>query len=346
MKTMPYKLMIAMTLTVLAGFDAGVRADDIAVEGLEYKNVRLMGLDGQTLKVLISGRQQTVDLARLTKLDLDDVPQLAQAQQAMAKNQPDQAATLLAAAQRVLPARKQFLKPYILALYVRALDAAGKFDPAVQGYLSLAMSHPQPFFLDSAPKNIPDDQAIRKQTLQRIEFVVRSTRNERAQQALGALTKAIRSGQAKSDDNNDSTNGDNGAEPVPTQVQVDSSKFAASIKGLQQTIVSGEYDKALELIEKYFDMADAPVEPLTFLRAQAQAGKGQHMDAAIGFLRVAILWPESPNVVPALIGAGSSLKAAGDTRSARTVWTEAKQKAPDASTRTQIDRLLQSISAE
>ncbi len=350
-----HKSIAGLALLALSAFLSTARADSLAIEGLEYKNVRLLGLDGQTLKVQISGRTQSVDLARLSKLEVDELPQLAKARQALDNNQPERAATLFDEALRVLPARKQFLKPYLQVQRVRALDATGKFDQAVRGFLTLALSHPQPYFLEAMPKNVSGSEAQRKQVLQRIDFVLKSTRNKRTQRVLKDLAESIRKGETKPASKNGNGNvtnrttastGTTRTGPASAQVRARPSRYHRVIQGIQATINDGNYDKAQELIDKMYQQAEAPVPALTFLTAQALAGKGRHMDAAIAFLRVVILWPDSPNATGALIGAGRSFQALGDNRTALTLWTEAKDKAQDPQTRNRIDALLKSISAE
>ncbi|MBI1373973.1 MAG: hypothetical protein GC159_14720 [Phycisphaera sp.] len=308
-----FRILIApLAVTLLLTASGVTLADDITVDGFEFKNIRITGLREGQLYFIGPAGERSADLARIKGLKLSSYPELEKADAAIAKKDYRTAAGVLEQVFKRLD--KDYLQLIVGSKLVYCLDKSDQFERALVFYVQLLSLDTSPFVQGIKPTNMPSKEAEQKALQSRVEALLRSATTLEAKQYLGEINDALKEGKK--------------IEVDPTTPQsglVDAAEARRDVVG--DFIKEGKFDDALKTIDKQIDDRGVSLSKLLFQRGQALEGSGKDMDALESYMRVIVHYEprQTDFYVPALVEAGKVFKKLGKTDHARNLWTEARK---------------------
>ncbi len=146
-------LLTAGTFCVANGFFPQVaRADDVKIADIWIKEVTVQGITAGSLNYLTdAGGKRSAPLETVQGIRITTLPALDQGQIALAAGKFEEARA--AFAQAVANAKQPWIRQYAQMLLVQSLDKLNKSFDAVDTYVTLARSNPDPAFLKFPPLN-------------------------------------------------------------------------------------------------------------------------------------------------------------------------------------------------
>lgn len=374
MNNLPRIACVSLALVLLA---SGVRADVVYLGKLPVKNVRITGIEDGVVMFSGPGGQQQKELAALGGLDFERYPDYRKAVQ-LIEDDPAQAARLLQGVLNALRRDGQFMRPLVRLRLSQAQDAAGQFAPAIENYIQAIQGDASDYFLERAPRNAPADADTLKQAAERVEKARGDTRDADVRQALQNLgtsigrtlqrTAASANGTAAQTDSDpaemaptprggqadqaprtlgaradDQAGAAGAALPAEREAQ-DTADAARAITAIQSPMDAGRWDQAIEAGQKMVESLSQRglqdrLPDVYFALAQAHAGKGDHLSAALTYMRIAVTFPNDNLRDAAMLAAGQQLAEAEHYEAARQVL----QKLETTATQTQIRREAQTV---
>ncbi len=328
---------------------ATAEADDVQIDQLWYRNVRVVGLRDGRLLYNVRGAARDVALGEVNGLRLDAHTEWQQADQAIEREKFDTAIRLLNQMAGDLGRRQAYLRPLVQRRLVEAHDRAGQFLEALAKYLELVREQSHEFFITASPKNLPEDQAVRRRATRRIAGAMDAVKPA-ARPVLEKLRTSLEAEDspeppAAADPADDQADGD-ASTPAPAAPGVEPIEVGTGSRELariHRDLENGDYQAALRSVRILKPRRNAPLAELFYAEGMALAGLNQPLDAALAFMRVPVHFADSPLAVPAMIQAGRMLASTGKTEQARNVWRAAAERTDDQAARRQIARLLETV---
>lgn len=299
-----------LTLATLALLPTTVAlADDLVINNLAYKDVRITGVKGDEIYFTFSGREIHKPVSEINKVQLTDEPALNAAEEAYAARAWDKASDGYERTLRTT--QKAWLRDWVSLRLLESANNAGRFDAAIKGYVALVERNPAT--ARAIKLNMPKpDSAYLNDAIKLLNDSIAKSKADAAKELL--LNTLIEVHNAKGD-----LNGANEAlrrrmELTAADPSTPEGQRAAALlklKAIQLALSSKQYDRVLQLIKQDAASITDPLDQAEALwcLAEAQAGKAQNSkdpeqwkDVALAYMRVAAHAPQSsPLVATALL---------------------------------------------
>jgi len=287
-------LLLAVALAPLSTPSAAV-ADTLTIGGIEYKNIRVVGLrDGKLYYEGPSG-EKAEPLENIQGIHLDKYPELARADQALKDKDFVSAAGLLRGLSNQV--EEDWAQIFVNGKLVYALDQSGQFLDAARAYARLLAINDGPLVQSVMPRKLPEDAETRNAARERLQAELQVARNPAAMQYLRTAIEQLEAGRAEADVNPLVHGGalTGGAEP--------------DVDPIMQMIQGGKAADALKYIEAELQNEDSRVSTskLLYQRGLCLAAAGNRdQDALLSFMRVVIHFNHNTTewYTPSLIEAG------------------------------------------
>jgi len=305
-------LLLTMPAILFAG--RALYADSMVINNVTYADVQVARIaDGEIcFTVGVSSNEIRKPLAHVNKIILTDEPAFSAAEVAHAAKQWDAATEGYEKTLRTT--RKTWLKEWVALRLLESASKAGRFDAAIDAYITLAASAPEA--TRSVKLDMPKpDSAYLTDAIRQVNAAIESAKQEAAKEAL--LNLLIELHKAKND-----LKGANDAltrrmelkAANPNSPEGARAAVALKLKAMGLALAAMEYDKVLQMAEKdgaaFVEPADQ-AEAL-FCIAEANAGKAQASkdpdvwkNVALAYMRVVVTSP-----APSALVAGALVKTA------------------------------------
>ena len=324
------------------------RADELTIDNLKLTNVRITSVADGTVEYISAGSRRNTALDDIQAIELSRYPSFGEAVAATADD-PRAAAGKLR--DLLTDVREDYLLPLIQLRLSEALDAAGDFGGALEAYLKAVDGDDSAYFTTRAPKNLPDRPEARRRAVLQVERAIGRARDPAVKRNLEAL-RAQLTAAPDAGDNGEPPTPDDGrpaVAPTPGPAVDPSAAFSEGrvmrISSVETLLERQRYDEALKQISEFMDKEAGRrmLAELYYYRGRAEAGKGEHLSAALSLLRVPVHFPDHPLAVPALELAGAELQADDQPDAARKVWQRAIEMTDDAATKRRIQRMIDAL---
>lgn len=324
--------------SVLIPLSSSLLADDARIDGLVTRNVRVTGLEGETVSYFQNGNRR-IALDKFELLSLDRYDTYATALAALEAGNARQAASTLATLRNNV--REDYLKPLISLKLIQALDQAGQYSRALDEYLSLIRSHPNASFANAYPQRFPTDRKERRQGLNKVKVLLQGNPPVAVKSALEELRTALTdpdeaTAPAEGDGNGATPAESNGGAAQPYRGQIGD-------QAVERLVNARQYAEAIRAAEATLKSNRRPTATLYFQKAKAEQGLNRHQDAALSYMRVAIHFERHALASDALVETGHIMKNHyNKPETATKLWQEARERAMTNNQRELIDKLLNS----
>ena len=289
------------------------RADRIRTRaGIGYEG-KIVGMDAGGLVLEYSGGKQTVPLGDIASIRVDRFPDLEKAEEAYAKGSAGgpKAAQDFAEAERLYEGlRRRGLPPWLRALVdsrmYKLYVESGRVPEALDVYLALAENQPTLVAGLKLPSPRPDDTAGNRKMLTKVEAAVKNAGDKPYAGELKQFHLALKFLEGEPEEVLPLL------EPLLTG---DDPKMRnwAMLKQVDLLLAARKIDEAEQRLREAAD-ALAPDYPqeVAFYTGRLLAERGQHVQAALQFMRVPILYADRDRkrTAEALWRAGVAMKAA------------------------------------
>ena len=286
-------LVAAFVLTLSPMVDeAG--ADEIIIGGLTYKNVRIEGMrDGKLFVVLPSG-SRGIDLVDVEGLKIDLYPDYMKGDEAINDGDWAKAADIYSGL--VDKVTEDYMKVLVGAKLVASLDRAGKFEDAVNRYVTLLKIDQGLLTKAVEPKRVPKDAEVLARVKKQVQIKSESEADPFAKEFLANTIKRL-DGVVIAGDNDPS---------VGPGLAVGSKEASRDL--VQEALDAGKGAEALKMIEERLKMPKQSLSTLLYQRGEALRHLDKPKDAALSYMRVIVHYRPRSTVsyTPALIGAAEA----------------------------------------
>ncbi|MEM6553653.1 MAG: hypothetical protein AAF750_16165 [Planctomycetota bacterium] len=302
---MPRPLPQILTTLLLTLTTAATHADVVveAETNIRLDNVIVRGIENGNLLYISAGRQQSTPLDRVARIELDQFPGYAAAQDALDNNKPQQA--IRAATPEVQKARDTWARQLILVTLVRAHDAANQPVAAVNRYTQLLNTNPDPWFYNQTPANSVANAPANRHA--NILTRLRTAKQRAPRAAHAAIDPLIAAVSPKPQTPADApANNDPAGTPAPPTGTPDTPAPTGSVSdsavvlpnGLPedlkavQALRAGDFDTALDLTQRMVNSPRDLARNLYLLgraqlaKADASGNPDDYKTAGLTFMRV------------------------------------------------------------
>ncbi len=306
---------IGLVLGMLLLATGGLPADTLKVRGIDYKNVKVIGMrEGRLYYRTNTGDERNVALEDLQDIQLDAYPEFQAAKQAFDKGDFASAAkTFTTLSGKV---KEDYLKILVEANLVVALDRSGQFLPAAQRYVQLLKVDNGPITQSARPGKFPADPPQRSAAAEKLSELLKSTADPIAKKFLQETVEALKS---------------DAPAPAPTTEGAPKTGLLqtadeAKQDPLELMIRGGKAEAALKAVDEQIAGEGGSISKLLYLRGLALASLGRDNDALLAFMRVVVHFTSSSSAYygKSLTEAGKLLKKQNKTDQARKLWEEAR----------------------
>lgn len=315
---------LILPLIVVYAAAAAARAQDaVKVGGFWIENVAIQGtLEGQLIYITPGGGEVTQPWENVQAVKLGKYPALAAGVDALEAGQASEAVRQLQSVRNA--AREPWVQHYVDSLLVRALDAAGRADAAVQTYLSLAQTPGVPPSMLTAPPlasvEAADDRTKVTIRGRLAEAGAKLPREGEVAEQIAALADLVRNAgpSPTATDANDPALAPTAGGPTPAGAPLAAS--AVTLPGfieddaITKLLRQGKFDQAQELAATAL-RSSGDLSMKLYQHGMAKLGQAEqkanleealplYKDAGISFMRIIIYFPASRYRGPALVEAG------------------------------------------
>jgi tetratricopeptide (TPR) repeat protein len=324
----------AATLALASAF-AG--ADEIKYGGVNYPNIRILGLrDGRLIFQTAAGIESQVPLGDVESLSVNAYPELAKADAAVVEQNYAEAARQLESI--VGKVQEDYLQVLVRAKLAMMLDRAGRPVDATKHYLMLLRINQGDLAQAAVPRKVPEDAKQRKAMADMVESELKATADVRVRELLEPVLAALKAAPGDAPAMLGPAN--QGSTPGPALLV---GEAEATRDLIEEALAAGKHQQALGMVEKDLENSRLDLSKLLYQRGRAQAGVGKDMDAAISFMRVAVHFPQSEYAPSSLIEAAKVFKKLNRNESARAALQEARTLTGDEAKVQEIDALLNTL---
>ena len=291
-----------LVLGCLAAVAAG--ADSIRTrEGIGYSG-KITGLDETGLVIESGGGRRSVPLRDISEIRVADQPGLERAEKAFAAGAFDRAEreyeALLKA--RVPPWMRMLIRSRLLKVYTQT----DRLADALDAYLDLAQSEPKLVAGLMLPRPRRNADAENQALLRRVEAALPQAQGQPYAAELGRLKVALVMEVGTPEQR---------VELIRQALQSDNlaTRRWARLKTLELLLDLKRYDEAeAQLAEAEEDLGESHPAQLAYYRGAILAGRDKHLEAALEFMRLPILYPTRDRALTAdaLCRAGEAMAAA------------------------------------
>lgn len=291
-----------LVLGLLAAAAAG--ADSVRTrEGIGYSG-KITGMDETGLVIESGGGKRSVPLGEISEIHVADQPGLERAEKAFAGGAFDRAereyAALLKA--KIPPWMRTLVQLRLLKMYIQADRLAESLD----AYLDLAQSQPKLVAGLVLPRPRRNVDAENQALLRRVEAALQQAQGRPYAAELGRLkiTLVMEVGTPEQR-----------VELIKQALQSDNpaTRQWARLKTLELLMDLKRYDEAeAQLAEAEADLGESHPAQLAYYRGMILAARNKHVEAALEFMRLPILYPTKDRALTAeaLCRAGEVMTAA------------------------------------
>jgi len=275
---------------------------------------KVVGLDADGLLFQDAAGKRTIPLADIVSIEVDGLPDLARAENAFAKageGGPD-APAAFAEAERlyrslVRPGAPPWLGTLVHVRLYKVFAGSGRIGEALDAYLEMAKKDPRLVSGLKLPKPQPGHAADNQALLKKVEAAIQEAGDEPYAAELKQLRLALVLLEGKPDE----------VLPLlaPLLVSDDAkTRQWATLKQLEVLLALGRVDEAAARLEETAkSLETAYPQEVAYYRGRVLSERGEHVAAALEFLRLPILYPQSDRVrtAEALWRTGRAMVAAG-----------------------------------
>jgi len=306
-RTKPWRLLLAAA-TVLAAA-ASARADRVRTNaGIGYTG-DIVGVSAGGLVVQDGSRKRTVPFADIRELRADKHPDLRRAEEAYGKGL-DGRATAFEEAGRLYQGLLRRGAPAWLRVVVqwrmyKLYVESGRVTDALDAYLEMAQSTPQLVADLKLPSPDDADHGANQAMLAKVEGALEKAGGKPYADALKSFRVALFLIEGKPEQ----------VLPLLEPLLVSSLpqvRRGAMIRKLELLLATGKTDEATRWFEKVEAVVDDSGQfELAYWRGRIHVAEGKHLEAALEFMKLPILYPaaDRSRVADALFRAGQALAA-------------------------------------
>jgi len=322
-----------------------VRADSIRLRSgetgsIDYAGAKIVGIEqGQLLYRTRDGRDNTRELDKVERIDVDGEPALAEAESAFSTDAFDKAVD---GYQKVIRSTN---KPWLAYWSSRRLQVAaektGRFDAAASAYIARvqfedpntipkpALPSEQSTYLNSATKDvmtaIGNPKLNDPQRIALLSFLIDLQRARRDTKAADEAANRLDELLAKDPSNPNASRAIAKRKLQSAQAAMDKKDFRGAINEIESS--RAQFTDPVQQADALYLLAEARFQ-------LAAAGKQPQplKDAALAFARVVAHFkdaPDRPHVTAALMRLGQIEEMLGDAQGARTVYEQLASQYPD-----------------
>lgn len=321
----------ALALAVVA---AAVQADSVKLSGFWIDDVTVQTItDGRIVYVSPTGGQVEKPLGDLQGLKLTNLPQLEQAEKALEAGQTAQAIKLLQDARK--RSRQDWANQLLSKRIVEAQTAGGLVGDALQGYLELSRSATDPWFVPAPPleafakasdpqkakaREVATNALARADEAQKavLQQVLDAAGPAPAPAAASATPKPAPARPAATQPATPSAPAPAATPAAPTPSAAPAAAKASAVPLPRQItdgpiadpLRAGRFEEALAAADRELQ-TPGEMSAKLFLRGVAQLAlaeksgdEAMYKNAGLSFMRVAVHFPKSTHLGPALLEAG------------------------------------------
>ncbi len=304
-------LLIAVMVTLAAGL---ARADRVRTKaGIGYTG-SIEGLDAEGLVLKGPAGVRSIPLADVERIEVDDIPALEKAEATFAGAEAARgpaARTAFEQAERQYEAvlrrgPPRWLKTLIQARLYRIYAATGRVRRAMEAYVALAEDEPSMVVGFSLPRPREGADAENRALLKVVDGALARARGKPYAKSLQALRLALVMEVGTPEERR----------PLLEEVARGRNprlRVWAQMRLVDLLIETKDYEKADERIETAAEALGAEHAGwMAFARGRVLEAKGEHVDAALSYMRVPVLHARSDpaRTAEALFRAGQAMEAA------------------------------------
>jgi len=319
-----------------------------------FASARITRIEKTTVYFLVNGNETSRDLARISRISVDDEPALNQAEEAMALGKFDDAVD---AYQRVArSSAKPWVREWAAGRLVEASSKSGRFDAASGAYIALLLKDPAAA-AGRKPAMPAKGSTYLDTAVAQVNAALATPRLHDAQSSA-LLAYLIELHVARQDDsaaNAAAAKLDELLARDPANPAAGAANARRKLQAAGKLVDGRQYSQAIAAIEAdgaMFTEADQQAEAM-FLLASSKLGlassgdKPKLQDAALAYMRVVAHFkdePRRPRVAQALAHAAAICEQLGDRPAAVELYTDlalqfADDEAVAASARQALERL-------
>ncbi|MFW6066149.1 MAG: tetratricopeptide repeat protein [Planctomycetota bacterium] len=326
------KLLRNLVLLLVLPASVAANADEVRVGRLPYSGVTVTDFAGGELTFRTSGREITRSLSEVNRIELDGRGQFNRAEEFLADDRYGEAVQAYRGAEE--SAGSAWLGRLISCRLIAAFDGAGRFDDAVQQWVSAvsANDHAEEV-LNMRPSNIPEKgDAANSRAIDLLEIRVDRVENDAFRRSIRELLLELYRREDRHEQAAELAEqlGERPEQPreesqAPRTAQREQSGGLGDIRGLLE---QGDPDKALQFVEARMGRLDDAELPEALLlagraRMELYEDRGDRQDllkAGLDFMRVATFHGGSDWGPEALYRAGEVNKKLDNASATRAAW--------------------------
>jgi TolA-binding protein len=355
-------LVLLPLVALLSG--ASARADSIRLRSgesgsIDYSGAKIVGIEqGQLLYRTRDGRDNTKELDKVERIDVDGEPALAEAESAFSTDAFDKAVD---GYQKVIRSTN---KPWLAYWSSRRLQVAaektGRFDAAASAYIARvqiedpnnvprpALPSEQSTYLNTAAKDvmtaIGNPKLTDPQRIALLSFLVDLQRARRDTKAADDASNRLDELLAKDPNNPNASRAIAKRKLQSAQAAMDKKDFRGAMNEIESS--RAQFTDPVQQADALYLLAEARFQLAAASKQTAVQKEGALKDAALAFTRVVAHFrdaPDRPHVTAALMRLAQIEEMLGDAPAARSVYEQLASQYPDdpnaAPARQSADRL-------
>jgi len=324
------KSVFILSALLFAASAASVFADKVSYDGLTYSDITVNGYRNGALSVSLKGEERFFDLDKVQWIDLDNAPQMIQAEKSRNDSDPKPAIAFYKQAIHTLDDPDLKLLAELRA--IAPTDAGGKWLDALSYFLDVYHASPTPDVWKFCPTHIPaGGSTMLTDSASLIDRKLADFESEDAKKNLRTLQLQLytKAGDPRADALARELSGlptgpEKKADPIPPTED-------ALIAPIESALKSGDYGGAIKLADAQLSGAsDSLAIQLYQLKARAYVGQNNPDEAAASLLRISTFYPSSAEAPAALLVAADLQKRQNHADEAKRLYNEITEKYPDS----------------
>lgn len=274
-------------------------ADEVLLGRIPIAGVTVRGVEGCEVIYTMSGNLTNRPADRVI-LHLDAMPALQKAEDAAARQHPDEAMAQLDAALK--QASEPWQKLWVHYRRTRILNDAGRYTHACTSWATLLLTSIEPCWVDAMPACAPDhpDEAMKIAALAQLNKALAQFKDESVARDMIDLairtisdldtSEAAPAVDAPAQENAEPTEPSTADETTATPRAAESHTIADDIDAM---LAGGRTDEARREIEKWIaNTRQYPLDRLLYQYGRVLAAQGKSRDGAVRLMQSAILFPD------------------------------------------------------
>ncbi|MGA2499080.1 MAG: hypothetical protein ABSH20_15165 [Tepidisphaeraceae bacterium] len=286
-------------------------ADTLVIKGIEYKDCRVVGIEGDVIVFDFRGGSPKKPITDVTKIIIDNEPAFNNAEALFAQKQWDKATDEYEKAVR--GTTKQWIKDWCSVRLLEAAKMGGRFDVVVRNYIAVAVKTPET--ASGIALTMPKaDSAYLPEAIKAAQAACdAASANPKAQEVLGKLLVNLYTakGDAKGAELATQRLAEFSARANPNSPETLALLMKVKLARINTDLAAGKFDEVIKGIDAEAARILDPADQLNMLWAMAEARKGKlgsggakddWKEIAIAYMRVVANGRASdPKVIDSLL---------------------------------------------